>query len=39
MNQSEKSGQIFVSCSDGKVHLLKAPNIDYYLEEDKQEKK
>ena len=38
ITQSEKSGDIFVSCPDGKVHLLKAPNIDYYLEKDKKEK-
>lgn len=39
ITQSEKSGAIFISCPDGKVHLLKPPNIDYYLERDKKEKK
>ena len=38
ITQSEKSGGIFVNCPDGKVHLLRAPNIDYYLERDKKEK-
>ena len=38
INQSEKSREILVSCSDGKVYLLKAPNIDYYLEKDMKEK-
>ena len=38
ITQSEKSGGIFVNCPDGKVHILRAPNIDYYLERDKKEK-
>ena len=36
MNQLKISGDIFISCNDGKVHLLTPPNIDYYL--DKNEK-
>ena len=34
ITQSEKTGNIIISCLDGKIYLLTQPNIDYYLRND-----
>ena len=33
--QSSKTGNIIASCYDGNIYLLTPPNLNYYLEEDK----
>ena len=33
--QSKRTGNILASCSNGNIYLLTPPNINYYLEEDK----
>ena len=35
LTQSTKTGNILASCFDGNIYLLTPPNINYYLEEDK----
>ena len=35
MVQSDISGSILISCWDGNIHLMKSPNINYYLQSKK----
>jgi len=35
MTQSDISGNILISCWDGNIHLMKSPNINYYLQSKK----
>ena len=35
--QSSITGHILVTCENGKVYLFSQPNIDYYLESDREE--
>ena len=39
ITQSKNTGELLITCSNGNVDLFSAPNINYYLFYDEQEKK